>query len=196
MRVLAALFIVCGCALAQPFLYGVKGGVPLTDFISAAQSGNVVYTTVPNRYIIGVAGELHLPLGLGVEVDALYRHLNYATNSPPSATTANAWEFPILAKYRFPLPIARPFVDAGLAFDTLQGLSQTLHLGSPTGVNKNTTKGFVIGGGVDVHLLKIHLQPELRFTRWGSQHFLDVIGATVVLQSNQNQAEFLVGIMF
>ncbi|HEY2013762.1 MAG TPA: hypothetical protein VGH38_09695, partial [Bryobacteraceae bacterium] len=81
--------------------------------------------TVPNRYIIGVTGELRLPFGLGVEVDALYRHLNYTDRITTSVTTgistatavvtdratASAWEFPILAKYRFPTKIARPYVD-------------------------------------------------------------------------------------
>ena len=64
------------------------------------------------------------PFGLGVELDALYRHLNYASSS--AATTANAWEFPLLAKYRFKAPLVRPFVDAGVAWDTLEGIKQSI----------------------------------------------------------------------
>ena len=43
-----------------------------------------------------------------------------------SSTTGSAWEFPIMAKYRFHAPVARPYVGAGIAFDTLSGLTQTI----------------------------------------------------------------------
>ncbi len=213
MRSLSVLLLGAACAFAQPFSIGVKGGVPLNDFISAAQSGNIIYTSVPNRYIIGAAVELRLPFGLGIELDALYRHLNYSSNAGSTGvstvitstkTSANAWEFPLLAKYRFPTRIARPFVEAGVAWDTLQGLKQDVvrtvggtttssSTSSPAELNKTTTTGFVIGAGIDVHALVLHISPELRYTRWGAKHFLDT---NSLLQSNQNQAEFLVGITF
>src|SRR5271157_532433 len=78
------LFLLCAFtvgAFCQPFSFGVKAGVPLNDFLSAAENQNVSYVTATNRYIGGVTAELHLPFGLGVEVDALYRHLNYQENS-------------------------------------------------------------------------------------------------------------------
>ena len=34
-------------------------------------------------------------------------------------------------------------------------------------LNKDTTRGFVMGAGVDLKVLVIHLSPEVRFTRWG-----------------------------
>jgi hypothetical protein len=46
---------------------------------------------------------------------------------------------------------------------------------------------------VDVKVLVIHITPEVRFTRWGAKHFIDPIG---LLNSKQNQAEFLLGITF
>jgi len=52
--------------------------------------------------------------------------------------------------------------------------------------------GFVIGAGIDVHALVIHISPEIRYTRWASPHF----NLNGVINSNQNQAEFLVGITF
>ena len=64
---------------------------------------------------------------------------------------------------------------------------------SPTELHKNTTTGFVIGAGLDVKALVIHLKPEIRYTRWGAKHFLD---PNSFLSSNQNQAEFLLGIQF
>lgn len=213
MRLLLLLLAGGGCAFSQPFTGGFRGGIPFTDFLSAAESGSVSYSTVTNRYILGVTAELRLPFGLGVELDAMYRHLNYASNSgttgvttvfTSSSTTANAWEFPLLAKYRFPSKLVRPYVDAGVAWDTLQGLSQTVQKvvaggtttttsSSPAELNQTTTMGFVTGVGVDVHALVVHISPEIRYTRWGAKHFLDTSG---LLSSNQNQAEFLVGITF
>jgi opacity protein-like surface antigen len=100
----------------------------------------------------------------------------------------------------------RPYVDAGIAWDTLQGLKQTVTqtviptnitstttTSNPAELHKNTTTGFVIGAGVDVHVLLIRISPEIRYTRWGAEHFLSSNGG---LHSNQNQAEFLVGITF
>lgn len=183
---------------SQPITAGLKAGVPLTDFFNTVQT---VSTSIPNRYLIGVTAELRLPMGLGVEFDALYRHLNYSliTATSVDRTTASSWEFPLLLKYRFKAPIARPYVDAGIAWDTLSGISSTitqkvLNTTSSNSVSPdhNTTRGFVIGAGVDIHALVVHISPELRYTRWTDKQF----NLNGVLNSNQNQAEFLIGITF
>ena len=205
MRSLLLFFAGAACAFAQPITAGIKAGVPLTDFFNTVQT---VSTSVPNRYIIGATVELRLPLGLGVEADALYRRLHYqATIANPlggtttDRSTANSWEFPILLKYRFPSRVVRPFVDAGVAFDTLSGLSNTVTqtlAPTPTGpytnpaLKNNTTTGFVMGAGVDIHAIVLHISPEIRYTRWTSEHF----NLNGVLNSNRNQAEFLLGITF
>jgi opacity protein-like surface antigen len=211
MRLLFLLFAVAAAAFCQPFQFGVKAGVPLTDFLNAAENQNVSYLTTTNRFIGGVTAELHLPFGLGVEVDALYRHLNFQENSNivsgsiASGTTASNFEFPILGKYRFPMiKVVHPFVDAGVSFDTLAGVTQevasvingivsTSSTSNPTQEHNSATRGFVIGGGIDIHFLVIHILPEIRYTRWGAQQFLDVNG---LLHSNVNQGEFLLGITF
>ena len=216
MRPLLLLSLAAIPAFSQPFSFGVKAGGPLTDFVDAASgntaSGFLDFATHTNRYIVGVTGELRLPFGLGVEVDALYRHVNYQSTSgavdaiTKANNTGNAFEFPIMGKYRFGTKVIHPFVDAGVAFDTLQGLKQaitTAVAGSTNSTNSSTstpsqqqnttTRGFVTGAGLDFHFLVIHIQPEIRYTRWGAQHFLDVSG---LLHSNQNQAEFLLGITF
>ena len=211
MRILWVLLAGAGCVLAQPFSFGVKGGVPLTDFVSAASNGRFDFTSSTNRYIIGPTVEVHLPLGLSLEFDALYRRLHYNASAlgvdtfSTSKTTGNRWEFPLLAKYRFPSKVVRPFIEAGVAWDTLTGLEQTVtttlapgRLGStsstsnPPELNQNTTMGFVVGGGVDIHLF-LHISPEIRYTRWDAQQLRDPLS---LLQSNQNQAEFLLGITF
>jgi hypothetical protein len=89
-------------------------------------------------------------------------------------------------------------VDAGVAWDKITGLTSTvansvsqLAIVSPSGEHNSFTTGFVMGAGLDLHLV-IHLLPELRYTRWTSQHFT----IANILNSNQNQAEFMVGITF
>ena len=207
MRSLSLFLLAAVSACSQPFSAGVKLGVPLTDFITTVQN---VSSSVPNRFIGGVTAELRLPFGLGVEVDALYRRIHYQDtiggfgSITTDRTTANSWEFPILGKYRFPTRIVRPYVDAGIAFSTLTSLTDTVtqtiataaastHTTStPAALQNNSTKGFVMGAGVDIHAIVIHLSPEIRYTRWGAPHYN--LGG--VLSSNQNQAEFLLGITF
>ena len=233
MRSWVILFAAAPLAVAQPFTFGIKGGLPLTDFLSATSSGNFGYFTTTHRYIVGPVAELHLPFGFGVEFNALYRHFNYTNFSNGvdvlvnSATTSSAWEFPLLAKYRFPGKVVRPYVAAGVAWDTLSGLTQTITqtviptsvsskmtTSSPAELRNNTVSGFVGGVGIDIHLLVLHISPEIRYTRWNSQHFVTPVSAALIsvvgagpitlaspalpgtIQSNQNQAEFLVGITF
>lgn len=211
MRSFLLLFVTALSALAQPLSVGVKAGVPLTDFFTTVRSPNFGFNSNTKRYIIGPAVQLNLPAGFAVEFDALYRRLNYEASGTlvdvftNQRTTGNAWEFPLLVKYRFPaVPLARPFVSAGVAWDTLSGVKQsvtntlfpsnrtvTSTTDNPEELRHNTTTGFVLGGGVDVHALFLHIIPEIRYTRWGDKHF-----RTTGLLSNQNQAEFLVGFQF
>ncbi|HMC61785.1 MAG TPA: outer membrane beta-barrel protein [Candidatus Solibacter sp.] len=213
MRPLFLLLFGAAAAFSQPFSFGLKGGLPMTDFLNTAQSGNFSFTSNTNRYIVGPTAELRLPFGLGVEIDVLYRHFSYTGSGGitgitatflNSSTTANAWEFPLLVKYRLPGKIIHPYVDGGVAWDTLSGLTQAVtstvagitsksSTGSPPELSNTTSRGFVLGAGIDVKALVIHISPEVRYTRWGARHFLDPNG---LLSSNQNQAEFLLGITF
>ena len=215
MRPLLVLLLVAAPAFSQLVSFGVKGGVPLTDFVNAASGTNAAgfidFATHTNRYIIGATGELHLPLHLSVEVDVLFRHFNYdetqgGSTVSTSNTRGNAWEFPLLGKYRFGPKLVHPFVDAGVVFDSLQGLSQTVKSaitsgtalvtnssGTPSQLVHSTVRGYVFGAGIDIKFLVIHIQPEIRYTRWGAEHFFDPSG---LLHSNQNQGEFLLGIEF
>jgi hypothetical protein len=170
---------------------------------------------------VGPTIELRLPFGFGVEVDALYRHFSY--NSTASLvdvlstlrTTSNDWEFPLLLKKRFGgVGPVRPFVDAGVNFNKISGLSQsvsnlvfpnrltTMSNSNPAELKNDFTAGFSLGGGVEIHLLILRITPEIRYTRWGNQQFSGIFpagGASGIagsLTSNQNQAEFLVGFTF
>jgi opacity protein-like surface antigen len=211
MRPLFLLLFGAVSAWAQLFSYGVKAGVPLAEFLNAAKSQQFAFNSTTNRYIVGPTAELHLPFGLGVEFDILYRHFDYNGSGTlagivtSNSATGNAWEFPLLAKYRLPMKIVHPYVDAGVAWDKLSGLTQTIvntvapghetttTTSNPAELNTTATRGFVMGAGLSVKVLVIHLSPEIRFTRWGAQHFIDPNG---LLHSNLNQGEFLLGITF
>jgi hypothetical protein len=168
---------------------------------------------------VGGTAELRLPFGLGIEADALYRHYNFQTVGalgPAGATlttggSTGAWEFPLLAKYRFPTRIVRPFLDAGVAWDTLQGFKQAISVVSPIPIAAppsynqpahNTTTGIVIGAGLDIHVPFVHVSPEVRYTHWGTQHFVastvvqGIFSASSGYSSNQDQVEAMIGITF
>jgi len=205
---------------SQPISFGVKGGVPMTDFLNAVSNSRGSVNQYTDRYIIGPTVELHLPFGFGAEFDVLYRHFSYNSTAAlvDALITARAsssdWEFPLLAKKKFMSGPARPFVDVGISFSKLSGLSQTVQTlvapnrltttttSNPAELRTDYTKGFVLGGGVDIHFLMLHISPEIRYTRWGSQKFNSTVLTGAVnalggsLTSNQNEAEFLIGITF
>src|ERR1700691_4429097 len=99
MRVLLMLLIsnVCYC---QSLVFGLAGGARLTNDTEAPAMGE------SKRYIVGPMIELGLPLGFAVEADALYSREGYyfAFNGALVQST-NSWAFPLLLKYRLPVPI-------------------------------------------------------------------------------------------
>ena len=161
-------------AQAQNFGYGVKLGVPFTDVFS---NGGI---SENSRFVIGPMVEFRLPF-IGFEADALFHYVSLhpsstATSQPGSGST---FQFPIVGKLRLPAtPILKPYGELGVAFRAFTSSGSDLSLESK--------KGFVLGAGLDIHAIVIHITPELRYTHWGSGHPL-------VLQANQSQFEFLVG---
>lgn len=186
-------------AFAQlPFGLGLKGGVGLTDAYQDNTLASVRTYSDAKDYIIGPFAELRLPFGFGVEADALFRPLSFATQTSTgtSSTRFSTWEFPILAKYRFKAPIARPYIDAGPAFRTTTEDTQYL-----------SNHGIAVGGGIDIKLLFLHLSPEIRYIRWASDSSastasipagtsLSRLSSQGQAHSNLNQVEFLVGLSF
>src|SRR5882762_5351330 len=129
MKSLLVFLIGSTAVLAQPIGFGVKGGVPMTDFLDTVSGSRTSISSTTNRYIVGPTLELKLPLGFGVEFDALYRHFRYhSVSSLVDAvstlnTSGGAWEFPLLVKKRLFRGPIRPFVDAGISFNKIAGLS-------------------------------------------------------------------------
>ena len=192
----------CAC-YGQSLLLGVKGGVRITDDVT----GNA--TSESKRYVAGPMIEVQLPLGLGVEVDALYRREGFFSSSnyvEPSSERerANSWEFPILLKYRLALPVVKPYIAAGYAPRMISGgidfngQNCNLTTGACTsssghsGTNWNTSHGLVLGGGVQMGFRSLRVSPEVRYTRWNAGA-IDV-NEHLSFQSTQNQIDVLLGI--
>jgi opacity protein-like surface antigen len=203
MRALIVWLCLSPALFAQPFSAGIRGGIPFTDFLNATENGSFDYNAPTQRYIIGPMAEVRLPFGIGIEFDALYRHISFSGSGILDGINTNVqgsggnWEFPLMLKYRFHFPVVKPYVDAGVAWNTITGLSQTFSSAVPATaisyVQDSTTAGVVLGAGVDIHVVVVHISPEVRFTRWNAQQINDPSG---LLHSNQNQAEFLVGLTF
>jgi len=183
-------------ASAQSISVGVIGGAPFTDVVNASNQNNLAFLPKSTNFTIGPAFQVNLPLSLRLEVDALYRPYSFSTTSTTlsGSSTVNVsgtqWSFPILAQYRFKLPVVKPFVEGGLSFDHLSNLSAAAKdiTSGPGQLVQQTHAGVVLGGGVDVKIPFFRISGELRYTHQGSADFQAI--------SNLNQAEVLVGVHF
>ncbi len=211
MRRILVLGLFPAALCAQLVSFGVKGGVPLSTAFDTVRTANVGYLSDTKRYLVGGAFELRFPFGMGMELDALYRRLNYESFqvTAPNAslamsTVANSWEFPLLFKLRAPSPVLRPYLTAGPSFRHLSGLRQfiaarigslpaTREEGRPIELSNRFNSGFAIGGGLEFGR-RFRLAPEIRYTRWGWENFS--APSLPDLRSNLNQLDFLLGIHF
>jgi hypothetical protein len=219
---------------AQLLSAGIKGGVPLNEafLFTSRDTGpgpvatRASYFARTKRYIVGPSVQVNLPLRLAIEIDILYRRLNYDNNfytrSPSSGelfintyNVANKWEFPLLLKYRLPGTALRPFVAAGVSVNRISGTGQIREAGGrqfsewsysrmvrPADFRleelaRSSTGGFVLGGGVEIPIGFARISGELRYTRWAQENFREPeTQFGIRLRSNLNQADFLLGISF
>jgi len=196
MRSALLVMLLAGCAFGGVGV-GVRGGVPVTEAWSTAT------TTVTNpgalgnteRWVVGPYVEFRFPLGIRLDIEALYRKLGveYTSNAPGSVTvssTGDSWQFPLLLKWAFlPGPV-KPFVDGGINFHHINGFSDV-----PSTVElRNNNFGGTFGAGIEFKLGPVRISPEFRYTRWGREIFRDPLGTG--LNTNLNQGDFLLGIGF
>jgi hypothetical protein len=168
---------------AQSVSIGLIGGGMVSNDL-----GNPWLSSVSPRYAIGPQVDIGLPLGFGVEVDALYRHEGYNLPQFPaySELYATSWEFPLLLKKSLPFPVVKPFVEAGYAPRRLEGTSYY--------TSATTSQGLVIGGGVQVGIGRLRLEPAVRYTHWNNSPALLVIADGPSPQLSSNQVDLLLGI--
>jgi hypothetical protein len=180
---LAVLLVLCGAPLAAAglFDFGIKGGVPFTDALEAV--GN--FESLFSRWTVGPVVELNLPAGLGIEFNALYRRTGYRIDN--TEQTAPSWEFPLLAKYKFPGVAVRPYLAGGFVFR---------NIGDIPGLLENNSDGFVAAAGVRLGAVLVRISPEIRYTHWNNQPFAPGAFPAGGVISNQDQFELLVGLTF
>jgi hypothetical protein len=184
-RAIILLLVLNGLLSAQHFGFGagVKGGFPFTDLVGAG-SGVKEVIAYEDNYLVGPALEVRLPFGFAFEADGLYRGTNYHVTNTATGVTAvdsSSWEIPYLAKFRFPIPLLKPYVAAGGAYRHFNDL--------PSGVT--ATHNAVVGAlGLELRIKKLRLSAEVRYLRWGSPPSTDVE------RLKQSQGEVLFGVMF
>lgn len=202
----------------KPVKLGLKGGVPITDMMSAGNTSmfdggqqfpGSAYTSSAPRYILGVSSEFKLPYHLRFEVDGLFRRGGFNSSLPlgPFAslgnyqqTSFNQWEIPGLFKYNISVGHFRPFVDFGASYRHISTISQRTFGPTIVGAgytdnaseiaNRNSFGG-VAGFGMTFKKGIFELTPEFRYTRWANKAF---IGNG--LSSNLDQGDFLLGLSF
>lgn len=187
------LTILCSApACAQRFSFGVVGGGSLTnDFVDRTTESIRTYSTAKD-YIVGPMVAVRLRDAFSIEIDALYRSMNFTsalvlpngTLGSVSPATVITWEIPVLAQYTFKesnLPI-RPLVELGPSFRMSGNLNGT----SPS------TYGVTAGVGIEARFWKLRVAPQLRYTRWAADH----VDLPWDAHTRQDQLELLVGLSF
>jgi len=188
-------------AYAQPISLGLVGDEGLTqDFQNYDLPPNggsppgatvsILGVSTPQRWIAGTTVEVRLPLRLSIEADGLYHILQFRTGNQSGQNTpflgadqhSVTWELPVLVKYRFRLPLVKPFIDAGPAFRYSYSLSHT----------NPSNHGFAAGLGVEAHFWKLRVAPQFRYLRWARDQNVPMFGLTTVT----DQVEFLTAITF
>jgi opacity protein-like surface antigen len=186
--VLGLGMIFAAIGVAQPIGGGIKFGVPLNDAFNIHSPNPLRYVADTHRYTVGPYVEFRLPAGFAIEFDALYKSYEYRVAMPvPAQTSASSWEFPLMGKWKFiPGPV-QPYFEAGAAYAHLTDVPSVVEL------NTKNNYGVVAGAGVELHLGKLRITPEVRYNGWARRFF---ISPGDYLTSNRNQATFLVGFGF
>ena len=206
--------VLAGCACCgQSLSIGVIGGVRGTDDLTGQGA-----TSASKRYAVGPALDIGLPLGFGLEADALYRREGYHSFFSTAPYTvfgaasdtyeerADSWEFPILVKHRLPFRVAMPFLELGYVPRVIHGSISTTYVDLapapipyPPQHSTDSTRwpvshGLVIGGGIRFRFGRLRFSPVVRYTRWTSSPISQPDPAFPAWQSAQNQVDVLLDI--
>ena len=198
-------------AYSQRFTFGVKVAGQITNtFTYPFIPGNAH----DDRVLFGPTAEIRLPHAVSIEMDALYkRRLSYSSHCCVSRVpvftidetideTTHAWELPLMLKWHLPVQHIPIFASAGFSARNVAGImhtygtAQTLSPPAPAvSIDTRTshgdlvnpwTYGPVVSAGFDFYTGIVHLQPELRYTRWNDSPF--------VFFTKPDAVEVLVGI--
>lgn len=220
---LAMLAALCAvCASGQSLSLGVKAGTPLNNAFRTRSSFG--YFADRQSYTVGPMAELHLPFRLSVELDALYKPLEYGSATSARwidaasdgasqeivntsmSTTGRSLEFPLLLKYHAWDGPVKPYIGAGLSWRRVGGLKQiAITTGQTVGLLGRTETDSPTEldnswttGIVFSGGIELHL-PLLRVSpelRYTRWGTTSFKSAAGGLLSQSNQAEFLIGVTF
>jgi hypothetical protein len=201
--VLIGLIASCAPAHAQQlveFQFGVRAGVPVTDFLESNTPQVSRQETFDRAWLVaGSTFGAVLRDRLLVQVDALYKRVrgrsrgNLAT-APTFEYRAASFEFPVLFDYYLSKGSRRPFAGGGIVAGHVITGTTTSHAAAGTGGVETPFEGqfsignqlpaFVANGGVEWKGQRLVIRPEIRYTRWGRNP-----GA----QIRRNQLEISIG---
>ena len=189
MRTLALPLLVSAQSLSVGFL----GGAPFQDVVKSTTTTGITSVAKSTNFTVGPAIQVNLPANFRVEVDALFRPYSFGLVSALTGVNVSAkqWSFPLLAQYRLGKSRVQPFVEGGLSFDHLSGLTSAVKATLASGPGQllhQDNASIVLGAGLDVKIPLIRVSGEFRFTRPTVSNFANI--------SNLNQAEVLVGVHF
>ena len=206
-------------AFAQGLHFGIKAGVPFTDYFETGL-GPGDYSAATRRYVAGATGEWQWRESIGFEVDALFHRMGYVAivdtfNDSTGVLSHSAidvkgdsWDVPLLVKYRFGRRLS-PYAVAGGVLryaGPVRGLGQQtvtnlitrttvtipLDTSDPSELRKRFYPGVTAGGGIEFRIPHLRLQPEVRYTRWTA----NISAEGGLLRYPANQVEFLLGVVF
>jgi len=186
MRHFLAIMFLCGLgSMTAPaqVVIGVKGGLPFNDAVkvrSQLATQTLDVSTAP--FTVGPQLDIRLPLGFGIEFDALWKR--YETKLGSEGLSGQSWEFPLLAKYRLGGAGFRPFVSAGITHQRLGSVLTSLRAVTRLSTAELTSefrRGGVFGGGLEFGSGRTRFSAEARYSRWQgttlvpSANFTDVL---------------------
>jgi len=209
-RTAGFLLVVPLLVQAQSLELGIRGGVPVSESFIVNTEFHIGFgetaRSATRRYIVGPMLRVNLPHRFGIEADALYHRLRFdnltehADVFNDARIIAHSWEIPVTASYRVAHGLE---VLAGPAFRTSSENSRSATETFPgqtfpipaTGLNstisRRSSRGITAGVGISLRTGPIHLHPEARYTRWGTDAQEDPF-----LYSNPNQLELTLGVTF
>ncbi len=195
MRRLIPFLLAAIAAHAQSISVGAIAGAPLTDVVSNATSVSSLQAVAKSTNVTGGGSlQVSLPKKLRIEVDVLFRPYSFSLASlgASSAVSAHQFRFPVLLQYRLGSGLIRPYVEGGLSFNHLTGISSAFISTVKSGPGQllhQSDAGVVLGAGVEAKIPALfRVSGEVRYTR-------DTVAAFSNI-SNLNQAEVLVGVHF
>jgi hypothetical protein len=153
----------------------------------ALETEHTRFFSTHKEYIVGAMVEFGLPWRMALEIDGLYRPMNFTSavvlpNDPLNSASPNTivtWEFPVLAKYKFPMHKVKPLIEVGPSFRSSGNLNGT----APS------SYGGTFGLGVEAHAWRLKITPVIRYTHWAGEGLYEP-------HTKRNQAEALVGISY